>query len=130
MVKYFINKKKTKGACKADMNGKETSVKGEQLLQNILRADAEAREMTSSALAEKASSHAALAEEKAELRRAYEAETKTLLLRLREAARKSTDSKLDAIETEKIEKLRRLDELSASRTAAWVEQICAAVLRG
>lgn len=112
------------------MNGKETSAKAEQLLQNILRADAEAREMTSSALAEKASSHAALAEEKAEMRRAYEAETKALLLRMREASRKSTESKLDAIETEKIEKLRRLDELSASRTAAWVEQICAAVLRG
>ena len=106
------------------MNGKE------QLLQNILRADAEAREMTSSALAEKASSNAAIADEKAEMRRAYEAETKALLLRMREAARRSTDSKLDAIETEKIEKLRRLDELSASHTAAWVEQICAAVLRG
>lgn len=106
------------------MNGKD------QLLQNILRADAEAREMTSSALAEKASSHAALSEEKAAMRREYEAETKALLFRMREAARKSTDSKLDAIETEKNEKLRRLDELSASRTAAWVEQICAAVLRG
>ena len=112
------------------MNGKDTTTQADQLLQSILRADAEAREMTASALSEKEGSHATLSEEKAELRRVYEEETKALLLRIREAARKSTDSKLDATETEKIEKLRRLDELSASRTAAWVEQICAAVLRG
>lgn len=112
------------------MNERETSSQADQLLQNILRADAEARELTASALSEKVNANAALAAEKAEMRQAYEAETKALLLRMREAARKSTDSKLDAIETEKNEKLRRLDELSASRTAAWVEQICAAVLRG
>lgn len=112
------------------MNGNDTTRQADHLLQSILRADAEAREMTASALSEKAGTHTALSEEKAEMRREYEAETKALLLRIREAARKSTDSKLDAIETEKNEKLRRLDELSASRTAAWVEQICAAVLRG
>ncbi len=102
----------------------------DQLLQSILRADAKAREMTSSALSEKATIAASLTEEKAALRASYEEETKALIQHMRESERKAADSRLDTIEAEKNQKLRRLDELSASRTAAWVEQILASVLRG
>ena len=102
----------------------------DKLLQSILRADEKAREMTSSALSEKTATAASLTAEKAALRASYEEETKALIQRMRESERKAADSRLDAIETEKNQKLRRLDELSASRTAAWVEQILASVLRG
>ncbi len=112
------------------MNEKDSIQKADLLLNRILRADAEARQMTAAASSERDAAALKLSEEKTALRKEYEAETERLLQRVRESVRKSAGSRLQAIETEKNGKLQQLDALSASRTAAWVEQIFAAILRG
>lgn len=112
------------------MEPKKSTIDAEQLLTRILHADEEARQATMDAQAERTAASERIASEKAELRKTYESETEAMLERVRDSARKAAQSRFSQIADEQNQKLARLNTLAEARTAAWVEQICAAILRG
>lgn len=102
----------------------------ERLLKRILRADEKAREMTADAAAQRKAAEAKLAEEKAAARASFEKETEEMLSRIRESAQKAAEGRQQSILAGQEQRLAELNAVAASKSAAWIEQICAAVLRG
>lgn len=112
------------------MENQDGKWESDVLLRQILRADKEARGKTEEAIARRAQTLSDLPAQKEAFRKAYEAQTEEMAQRTKDSARKGVSGQLERIAKERDAKLRKLDELADSHMAAWVEQICASILRG